>query len=122
MNLNNQETATILAALRYWQDNIARKSKDIGFNAIPYNLRDHFMGTKPLTSKKIDTHCERINMGPEQHNYIVSCDGDANIEFPLNAKTREAAMEEALDTIGYSVLYDDDEDLEGDDDDDLEGE
>ncbi len=114
MNLTTQQTATVLAALRYFQLNTFEKARTDSFPL-------HFGECDPLSDDEIDELCESINMGEEQHNYIVSCDGDANIEFPLKAKTREAAMEEAFDTIGYSVLYDDDEDLEEEPDEDLEG-
>lgn len=50
MNLNKRETATVLAALRYFQEQQP-------------NLRGklHFEEVDPLTSEQIDQLCERIN-------------------------------------------------------------
>jgi hypothetical protein len=49
-----RELATILAALREWQNYLVR-----------YGLprREHFEGCKPLTCEEIDELCERINFG-----------------------------------------------------------
>jgi len=54
MNLNKRETATVLAALRYFQTQSTKS-----------NLRGslHFVNEKvdPLTNEQIDRLCERIN-------------------------------------------------------------
>lgn len=53
MNINNRELATVLAALRHWQD------------TVPYNDRDampHFdEETYPLDDYEINVLCEEIN-------------------------------------------------------------
>lgn len=53
MNISNKETATILAALRYWQ-------QDLDANDEP-PISDHFYDEEPLTSCEIDVLCEHIN-------------------------------------------------------------
>ncbi len=55
MEFTNRETATILAALRYWQK--AHESS----GAPP--ITEHFTEETPLTSTEIDDLCERINFG-----------------------------------------------------------
>ena len=58
MKLSDRELATVLAALRYWQDEMA-----------PYedgSTSEHFQEVTPLTTKEIDDLCERLNTG-ESH-------------------------------------------------------
>lgn len=68
MTLNTQETATVLAALRYWQHNVIRHQ--IEPTDIPYEYHDHFADDRPLDRREIDALCERINLGEERHNYL----------------------------------------------------
>ena len=53
MNLSDRELATVLAALRYWQDVMY----PYGAAAYP----EHFEETEPLTAREIDDLCERLN-------------------------------------------------------------
>lgn len=56
VHLTNCELATVLAALRHWQQNLASNK-----NQGPISP-DHFDDqTSPLTIKEIDDLCERIN-------------------------------------------------------------
>lgn len=54
--LTKKETATVLAALRYWQHNVDIKD-------IPYRFRVHFDEVKPLRPDQIDGLCEKIAFG-----------------------------------------------------------
>ncbi|MEY5098683.1 MAG: hypothetical protein RJA36_1402 [Pseudomonadota bacterium] len=58
MKLSYQESATILAALRYWQGHMAPDGS-------PPLDAGHFEFTKPLSSAEINVLCERINCGPD---------------------------------------------------------
>jgi hypothetical protein len=52
--LSSRELATVLAALRYWQ-------QDLETNEEP-PICEHFKdGETPLTPEEIDTLCERLN-------------------------------------------------------------
>lgn len=53
--LNVQQATTILAALRYFQENY----KD----AVEHTKEYHFSEIKPLTKKEIDELCENVNCG-----------------------------------------------------------
>lgn len=53
MNLSDSERATVLAALRYWQDEMCPH----GAAAYP----EHFEEATPLTAGEIDALCERLN-------------------------------------------------------------
>ena len=56
--LSRRELATLLAALRYWQQDLA-KHEDGG----PI-IADHFDSqTTPLSVEEIDDLCERLNCG-----------------------------------------------------------
>ena len=52
MFLNPRETATVLAALRYFQANHSDAVEACS---------THFNGVNPMTDKQIDSLCERIN-------------------------------------------------------------
>ena len=73
MTLNNQETATVLAALRHWQDQL--ESYD-GDPSDPSMFSGHFNdeSEKPLNPGEIDTLCEKINM-PEPVKILIELDG-----------------------------------------------
>ena len=60
MQLNDQEMATVLAALRYFQHEIAT----YGELAITQGL-SHFDDVDPLSLEAIDVLCERLNEGDE---------------------------------------------------------
>ena len=50
--LNEKELATVLAALRYWQEDIKMELREVS---------DHFIDVKPLTNDEIDDLCEKLN-------------------------------------------------------------
>ena len=53
VHLTDRQAATVLAALRFWQQNLGKDG------LLP--IADHFEDEKPLTSTEIDRLCERIN-------------------------------------------------------------
>jgi hypothetical protein len=57
-DLNDRERATVLAALRYWQD---ETSPHEGHTCDP----EHFDGLAPLDAAEIDALCERLNASKE---------------------------------------------------------
>ena len=56
IRLSERELATVLAALRYWQQDLVANDED------PISP-DHFDQVTPLTADEIDDLCERLN-GP----------------------------------------------------------
>ena len=56
--MTNQELATVLAALRYWQ-------QDLEANDAPPISEEFFADCAPLTTEEIDELCERLNSEPE---------------------------------------------------------
>ena len=62
--LTDKQIATILAALRYWQEEFAPE-KDNEYASpmdyIPAKFHDHFAEVEPLTEPEIDQLCEDIN-------------------------------------------------------------
>jgi hypothetical protein len=62
VGLSARELATVLAALRYWQQDLAVNEED-GEGLI---TSDHFTDQiTPLTVDEIDTLCARLNCGPQ---------------------------------------------------------
>jgi hypothetical protein len=57
--MNERELATVLAALRYWQDKLIN-----GHNVVVLML-PHFETCTPLTIDEIDDLCERLNVEEE---------------------------------------------------------
>ncbi len=55
--MKGRELATVLAALRYWQ-------QDLEANDAPPISGEFFADCEPLTSEEIDGLCERLNMEP----------------------------------------------------------
>lgn len=55
MKLTDRELATILAALRYWQQDLAENPDG--------PISEHFEEATPLTVEEIDELCERLNRG-----------------------------------------------------------
>ena len=51
---SDQELATMLAALRYWQN-------DLDDPSIASEFLDHFVDHPPLTAEEIDDLCEKLN-------------------------------------------------------------
>jgi hypothetical protein len=57
VSLTDHEMATVLAALRYWQQDLAENE-----DARPM-IPDHFEeGISPLTVEEIDDLCEKLNV------------------------------------------------------------
>lgn len=56
------ETATILAALRYWQKHVTDNSHVLPMS-VPMEVADHFQDNEPLDADAIDELSERINSG-----------------------------------------------------------
>jgi hypothetical protein len=56
--LSDRELATVLAALRYWQHDLAENEEEgpIG--------QEHFAEVTPLSVAEIDGLCERLNCEP----------------------------------------------------------
>jgi hypothetical protein len=54
VRLADRELATVLAALRYWQQDLAENDGPIC---------EHFDEHTPLTVEEIDDLCERLNCG-----------------------------------------------------------
>jgi hypothetical protein len=50
--ISDRELATVLAALRYWQQDLAENDRPIS---------EHFESETPLTVEEIDMLCERLN-------------------------------------------------------------
>jgi hypothetical protein len=57
MKLSNKELATVLAALRNWQEITSPE----GGNKPEELMPDHFADDEPLTTDEIDELCERLN-------------------------------------------------------------
>ena len=56
--MTNKELATVLAALRYWQ-------QDLEANDAPPISEEFFADCAPLTTEEIDELCERLNSEAE---------------------------------------------------------
>lgn len=57
MKLSDKELATVLAALRYWQQDLANAQGDDEGPISP-----HFEDVEPLSAGEIDDLCERLNV------------------------------------------------------------
>jgi NTP pyrophosphatase (non-canonical NTP hydrolase) len=75
--VTNQETATVLAALRRWQAEFGKKVLEHEEEA---SFFDHFDEVEPLTCKEIDDLCERLNLG------------DVKVRYQDSAKRTEAPI------------------------------
>lgn len=60
MHLDYRQLATVLAALRIYQEEI----NNFGYNSL--RDRPHFVDVEPMTLVEIDTLCERLNTSPSQ--------------------------------------------------------
>jgi hypothetical protein len=67
--IDERQTATILAALRYWQREGLMSSGHEG--SIACNGGD----IKPLSAPEIDALCEQINVAPDPAIIVVGCEG-----------------------------------------------
>ncbi len=59
--MTKRELATVLAALRYWQMDLASHSPDD-----IVDVGGHFVNETPLTSEEIDQLCEELNFGARE--------------------------------------------------------
>jgi hypothetical protein len=68
------EQETILAALRYWQENavLSVRGLEQSSEAIASLMPDFFHDTKPLDAEQIDELCERINFGGTDQDDEIS--------------------------------------------------
>ena len=53
IQLTDRELATVLASLRYWQQDLAENDDS--------PISEHFIAESPLTVEEIDDLCERLN-------------------------------------------------------------
>ncbi len=62
LHVTGRETATILAALRYWQADLQEATDSADYDPDAGIIdNEHFREHKPLTPDEIDAVCERIN-------------------------------------------------------------
>lgn len=81
IEIDHRELATILAALRYWQQELETSKTPVEH---AYNLMDHFdeeKGITPLDPVEIDELCEHINCNhmeetPAKYNILAILDGE----------------------------------------------
>ena len=59
----HRATATILAALRYWQEDYLTNAADKDGHIDLIDVSGHFDNDDPLTSNAIDVLCEHLNNG-----------------------------------------------------------
>jgi len=90
--MNPRELATVLAALRYWQD-------QVGGGPVPSIVREHFGSyLLPLTNPEIDALCERLNTAPEPEVTIFVRGGIAEgyeTSTPMKIKVHDYDVEAA---------------------------
>lgn len=72
IEVSNQEIATILAALRYWQSDLAREYEEAKREGRePIIASDHFADHKPLSPRLIDSLCERLNFAGKSEKRLL---------------------------------------------------
>jgi hypothetical protein len=67
--LSDRELATLLAALRYWQQNLALAA----LHPKDGPISSHFDEHPPLTVEEIDALCERLNSGGIDSRFEALC-------------------------------------------------
>lgn len=88
------ETATILAALRYWQANFDDEVVDF--------FSDHFHSTPPLNNEEIDDLCDKLNCPPagfivlNLSKPMLACDGKYNFYVVKDEATSYGKLEHAI--------------------------
>lgn len=104
MTLTPRELATVLAALRRWQEEWT------GHHLAPSHLRkmEHFTEERPLTMKQIDQLCERLNTPPtKQWAAYMSM-----TKYSVEGTTLYPSYREALEAVAefYEVaIYDEEQ-------------
>ena len=81
--LSARELATVLAALRCFQESLAQGS-DVALRAL-----SHFIEREPLSADEIDTLCEQLNCVDDQPSAVVP----ASTLKSAEALSREALVE-----------------------------
>lgn len=82
MKLSLNETATILAALRYWQDATSTEGGNDPRELSP----EHFTHATPLDPEAIDALCERINEPGGTHGAGFTTDDYAYMHALVDAE------------------------------------
>jgi hypothetical protein len=114
-SLSSRELATVLAALRNWQETLTnlgvgdRSSQDVA-KALETNLPhfDHFADEKPLTVNQVDSLCARINLDPKRR--IVSINLD-----PSTPANDSSILDQIEDLMVNQFGEDERDDISGDD-------
>lgn len=82
--LSDRELATVLAALRNWQEETR-----INGRWPPTRYADHFTEHAPLAPAEIDALCERLNCGPTVSTF-TKADADLIFQFMLKCTPEQA--------------------------------
>jgi hypothetical protein len=116
--LSSRELATVLAALRKWQNSMATfglnddsKAVDVA-KAVEKNRPsfDHFEDAKPLTLPQIERLCLRIGLGPKKRIVSVNLDQSEPID------TSDSAILNRIDDLLCNEFGEDErEEISGDD-------
>ena len=101
ISISNKETATVLAALRYFQ-------RVAGANGVPAVVRGHFDEHGPLSLEGIDELCERINIPPKLGYVLVDIDAEELVGRTIYPSATEADCDldpQLDDVIAVPILY-----------------
>jgi len=111
IKLNKRETATVLAALRYFQ----RQPRNVVRGSL---IQLHFDDVEPLSDEQIDSLCERINTDHEpkvlkkplgkRAKRLLNKDGYLTVIVPLDFDELLGAGVEGLDDILDGLILGDD--------------
>ena len=67
---SDRELATVLAALRYWGEALDSSANTGDCWGVATDLGQ----VTPLTVREIDALCQRLNLGPEEHDGLCDCE------------------------------------------------
>src|SRR5436190_17604214 len=116
-NLTPRELATVLAALRYWQDKCASSADPVTQVFIPAELATHFIEEPPLTMDDIDTLCEQLNFGDEDEPLITYAREEIGARFkmiaegndpelpPLTDEEKDDIWQRFQDGVNFDFIY-----------------
>jgi hypothetical protein len=79
VNLTNRETATVLAALRNWQEITSEEGGNDPRELSP----NHFEDVEPLSSKEISALCQKINFEDDDQGDVLLCPSGGEIPKDL---------------------------------------